>query len=185
MVVLQRGDLTRERGIKQKSLMDGDANNSSSASSVTGLSFRSLSKTSHLFVSTVGGVFCFNVTVKDREGRSCLDNLGCERPGLAIPVENLSDANFVTGRNDAVYCYTTEGRGQCYAFDGRKVALHWLRSYLVVISVEQNAASSSSVSPSKVLPTTSSSSELDSPTSNMHLLTVFDVQVGYTLKDRV
>ncbi|KAK9883118.1 hypothetical protein WA026_001317 [Henosepilachna vigintioctopunctata] len=40
----------------------------------------------------------------------------------------------MVGRNDAVYCYTTDGRGPCYAIDGEKVMLEWFRSYLIIIS---------------------------------------------------
>lgn len=34
----------------------------------------------------------------------------------------------------AVYCYTSEGRGPCYAFEGEKLDLHWFRGYLVIVS---------------------------------------------------
>lgn len=34
----------------------------------------------------------------------------------------------------AVYCYTSDGRGPCYAVDGEKVMLEWFRSYLIIIS---------------------------------------------------
>lgn len=34
----------------------------------------------------------------------------------------------------AVYCYTVEGRGPCYAFEGEKLDLHWFRGYLIIVS---------------------------------------------------
>lgn len=34
----------------------------------------------------------------------------------------------------AIYCYTNEGRGPCYAFEGEKQAVLWFRGYLVIIS---------------------------------------------------
>lgn len=34
----------------------------------------------------------------------------------------------------AVYCYTADGRGPCYAVEGEKVMMEWFRSYLVIIS---------------------------------------------------
>lgn len=33
-----------------------------------------------------------------------------------------------------MYCYTTEGRGPCYAFEGEKLALQWFRGYLIIAS---------------------------------------------------
>ena len=170
-VLLQRGDITRERGIKQKVLLE----ESGEQSSVTGLSFKTLGKAAHLFVSTTSAIYSYDVTVKDKERRSCLDNLGCER-GLAIPVENLSDAHFVTGRNDAAYCYTTESRSQCYAFDGRKAALHFFRNYLVVVSVDGGGGGGGGKAQSKASPTTTSVVQGAQPTkSEVHVLTVFDV----------
>ena len=44
----------------------------------------------------------------------------------------------------AVYCYTIEGRGPCYAFEGEKLALHWFRGYLVMLSKGSNASNKGS-----------------------------------------
>lgn len=33
-----------------------------------------------------------------------------------------------------MYCYTSDGRGPCYAIEGDKVMLEWFRSYLIIIS---------------------------------------------------
>ena len=174
LVLLQRGDINRERGIKQKVLLEESAATAGGQSSVTGLSFKTLGKAAYLFVSTTSAVYSFDVTVKDKEKKSGLDSLGCER-GLAIPVDNLSDAHFVTGRNDAVYCYTPESRGQCYAFDGRKAALHYFRNYLVVVSVDGSGGGGSSgakTSPTSVVP--QGANQL-SHSQVKHVLTVFDV----------
>lgn len=34
----------------------------------------------------------------------------------------------------AIYCYTSDGRGPCYAVDGEKVMLEWFRTYLIIVS---------------------------------------------------
>jgi hypothetical protein len=39
-------------------------------------------------------------------------------PGLSIGVDGVRDAHFVVARNDAIYFYSTDGRGQCYAIEG-------------------------------------------------------------------
>lgn len=63
----------------------------------------------------------------------------------------------------AIYCYTYDGRGPCYAVDGEKVMIDWFRSYLIIIS-----KSSRSVN----IPTGNNQQKsIDS-----HTLTVLDIQ---------
>ena len=104
-------------------------------------------------MATTNKVFLVDVTVKDKEIKNELDNLGCSRGnllpfntfhvrteiatthllllaicadislcsysiGLAIGIEGLRDAHFVMARSDAVYFYSPDGRGQCYAIEG-------------------------------------------------------------------
>ncbi len=119
-VILHRGDVRRERGSRQKVLIDGGGRAGAAPSEkISGMTFRSTNKATLLYVATERSVKCF--CLSDR-AETCvtLDNVGCS-PGLAIPAENMQDTHFVTGRQDAVYCYTPEGRGQCYAFEGQKV----------------------------------------------------------------
>ena len=42
----------------------------------------------------------------------------------------------MTGQNDAIFCYNPEGRGQCYAFEGKKRLMYWYRGYLTTVSDE-------------------------------------------------
>ncbi|KAJ9600043.1 hypothetical protein L9F63_009660, partial [Diploptera punctata] len=46
----------------------------------------------------------------------------------------------------AVYCYTPDGRGPCYAVEGQKIMLQWFRSYLVIIAKETKTVSRATVS---------------------------------------
>lgn len=49
---------------------------------------------------------------------------------LIFPVySSLNNVN-----SQAIYCYTPDGRGPCYAVDGEKIMLEWFRSYLIIIS---------------------------------------------------
>jgi len=133
-VVLYRGDSTKEKGTKQKFLLEkGDM--------VSGLSFIVTSSAILLYLATTKDVFLFNVTVKDRETKLVLDNLGCE-PGLAISTSNFPDAHFITGQRDALYFYNPEGRGQCYVFEGKKKVMKWFRGYLSVATEEGNGKDS-------------------------------------------
>ena len=57
-----------------------------------------------------------------------LDTVGCPMGlGIAADAHFSGDTHFITGRPNGVYCYTPDGRGQCYAFEGEKVSLHAFR----------------------------------------------------------
>jgi hypothetical protein len=85
-------------------------------------------------------------------------------------VDSLSDTHFITGRNDAVYFYSLDGRGQCCAIEGEKSALAWFRNYLVVSTVDTNQHQT-------LQKPNNMSSEPESDTK--HTLTIFDVQNKY------
>lgn len=66
----------------------------------------------------------------------------------------MPEAHFMIGRDNvrqtknlhlnkinfqAIYCYTSDGRGPCYAVDGEKVMLEWSRGYLIIISKSQKS----------------------------------------------
>ena len=129
-IILHRGDVTKEsRSTKIKVLLE-------KGHRVSGLSFRANETGTYLYVATTDDVIMFNVSLKDKESRVVLDTIGCPR-GLCVSPQNfISDTHFVTGQQDAVYCYNPEGRGQCYAFEGKKRLIHWFKGYLTVITDE-------------------------------------------------
>ena len=96
-------------------------------------------------------------------------------------VDCLSDSHFITGRSDAVYFYSPDGRGQCYAIEGEKSAIAWFRNYLVVATIDSNNQQQPSFNqPSNNMASNNSASETG---SNKHTLTIFDVQnkfIAYT-----
>ncbi|PSN48268.1 hypothetical protein C0J52_03049, partial [Blattella germanica] len=119
-ILLFRGDISRDRTNKQKVLKDGN-------SSITGLAFRTTSKLTYLFVATMNNVFLYNITIKDKEQKVIhLDGMGCTRR-CSVLAESMQESNFMIGRSDAVYCYTPDGRGPCYAVEGQKIMLQWFR----------------------------------------------------------
>ena len=72
---LLRGDLRRDRGAKQKTLLTGGSSGlSGSTVGVSGLAFRA----SKLYVATSTEVLLFNVATKDKESCIRLDDIGCE-----------------------------------------------------------------------------------------------------------
>ncbi|XP_053959088.1 vacuolar protein sorting-associated protein 11 homolog [Anastrepha ludens] len=46
---------------------------------------------------------------------------------------NAENSYFLIGRDDAVYCFTIDGRGPCYAISGRKKVIACLKSNIVIL----------------------------------------------------
>ena len=129
-IVLHRGDVTKDsRSNKVKVLLE-------QGNSISGMSIRTTESGTYLYVASSEDVVMFNVSVKDRETRVVLDTVGCVKGLCVSPLSFNSETHFVTGQQDAVYCYNPEGRGQCYAFEGKKRLIHWFRGYLTVITEE-------------------------------------------------
>ncbi|CAH0720431.1 unnamed protein product, partial [Brenthis ino] len=131
-VTLYRGDIARQRSGKMKTLPD------TGSSPITGLAFKGADR---LFVVSRAAVM---VCHTGSERVAVLDAMGAA-PACTV----LADAHRLTvATTDAIYCYTTEGRGPCYALEGEKLRLNWFRSYLVITSNDtSNKASSSSTTP--------------------------------------
>ncbi|XP_047535225.1 vacuolar protein sorting-associated protein 11 homolog [Vanessa atalanta] len=131
-VTLYRGDIARQRSGKMKTLPD------TGSSPITGLAFKGADK---LFVVSRA---CVMVCWTSSERCTVLDAMGAA-PACSV----LADGHRLTvATTDAIYCYTTEGRGPCYALEGEKLRLNWFRSYLVITTNEtSNKASSSTNTP--------------------------------------
>ncbi|CAH1993182.1 unnamed protein product [Acanthoscelides obtectus] len=155
-LILYRGDITRDRSSKQKILK-------TSGSVVTGLAFKSNSSNMFLYVATETSVIVYNITQKDKEQKYQLDNIGCAKQ-CSVLADSVQESHFMIGRQDAIYCYTTDGRGPCYAVEGEKVMLEWFRTYLIIISKTTRPALLATMS-----------SELQNNSSEGHLITVLDI----------
>ncbi|XP_046491290.1 vacuolar protein sorting-associated protein 11 homolog isoform X2 [Neodiprion pinetum] len=162
-IMLYRGDLTRERKNKIRILKDSNT-------PVTGLAIRSTGKQTHMFVATTTSVFLYNITVKDKEYKTSLDNMGCSRK-CSVLADSTQGSHFMIGRNDAVYCYTPDGRGPCYAVDGQKIMLEWFRSYLVIIAKE-----AANVPRTTTICAKPNTIEPIPPGADKHTITVLDIQ---------
>ncbi|XP_026290082.1 vacuolar protein sorting-associated protein 11 homolog [Frankliniella occidentalis] len=168
-ILLYRGDIARDRLSKHKVLRDGGM------LPVTGLAFRSTAKQTFLFVATVSSVFSYNITTKDKEEKIDLDKEGCER-NCSTSTESTHDGQFMIGREDAVYCYTADGRGPCYAFKGIKVMLEWYRNYLVIVTKENKSVTRASTATSPTTPDTPGGMIGSKSGSETHMVTVLDIQ---------
>lgn len=158
-ILLYRGDVKRERTSKQKLLKD-------SLGSITGLAFHSSGKMTTLYVATVNSIEMYDVSYKDKERITNLDDVGCALR-CSVLAEIAQDGHFFVAKNDAIYCYTNGVKGQCYAVDGEKVQLEWFKNYLVIIA--KDGKSSSRV-------TSASVRSLGDSNNFTHVLTVLDIQ---------
>ncbi|XP_017051321.2 uncharacterized protein LOC108094995 [Drosophila ficusphila] len=91
-----------------------------------------------MFVTCVQGVYCFLLKEKSlMEQKFVLDNnknnvnhcCTMRKDGY----RDFEESMLVVGRSDAVYCYTCDGRGPCFAIEGIKKCLAWLGHYLIVV----------------------------------------------------
>ncbi|KAI9033781.1 hypothetical protein CLU79DRAFT_725381 [Phycomyces nitens] len=123
VVILIRGDLSKDRTTKQKVIYEGQE-------PITGLGFREQTKSTLLFIVTTNSIMSYNTTAKVPTVTT-LDEQGC---GLGCAV--MSDAQeMVVGRDEAIYLYDPTGRGPCFAYDTPKSSLTWFKSnYLVIVS---------------------------------------------------
>ena len=96
-----------------------------------------------------------------------LDDIGCPA-GLFVATEGLEEAHIAIARQDAIYFYSSEGRGQCHAIEGDKSHIFWFRTYLVVVSKDPITYSSAKQLASTPQPP---------PAENVkQILTIFDIQ---------
>ncbi|EDW95582.1 uncharacterized protein Dyak_GE17997 [Drosophila yakuba] len=102
-----------------------------------------LDTTQIMFVTCVQGVYCF--MLKDKcimDTKFVLDNdkgnINYRSRMRQTESGDLNDSMLVVGRADAVYCYTPEGRGPCFAIEGAKECLAWVGHYLIIGAKNSN-----------------------------------------------
>jgi hypothetical protein len=74
----------------------------------------------HLYVTTPSKILVCNTTTT-KEHQLVIDEHGC---ALGCAALNESTGDLVLGREEAIFSYTPDGRGPCYAFEGEQE--HWI-----------------------------------------------------------
>lgn len=126
-VVLIKGDLARDRGAKQRTVYEGEE-------PITGLEFLVSSKIAVLYIFSTSKLL--TLTVANATGRNAtqvprvMESVGA---ALGCVAKDMSKNEIVVVRADAIYQYTIDGRGPCYALEGAKTFLHIYRGYSVVV----------------------------------------------------
>ncbi|KAH8241597.1 hypothetical protein KR038_008744, partial [Drosophila bunnanda] len=111
-----------------------------SANPIIGIHFDQLSgiSTQNIFITCNHGVYCF--LLKDKGFIDQIFVLDNEKSHLnhccTMRKPNCGDFHgsmLVVGREDAMYCYTRDGRGPCFAIEGRKKCLSWEGHNLIIV----------------------------------------------------
>ncbi|CAG8559847.1 5223_t:CDS:10 [Funneliformis caledonium] len=122
VVVLIKGDLSRDRYTKQKVIHESDE-------PVTGLGFKEHNKTIILFIVTTNNVLTCITT--SRNSLNVIDDQGC---ALGCAVISDTTHEMVVAKDEAIYFYGPDGRGACFAYEGTKSAVTWFKSNLIIVS---------------------------------------------------
>lgn len=127
-VSIYKGDVARDRTKSVKNVIFG-------TSSIRGISFKQIGKVTQMFVCSDSGVFLYTIQGRDKEFKSTLDTTSGGMLTTCCWLQTgHNEGYFMVGRDDAIYCYTIDGRAPCYAFDGRKVLIRWFRSHLLMVT---------------------------------------------------
>lgn len=127
-VSIYKGDVARDKSKTVKNVIFGTA-------SIRGISFKQTGKATLIFICSDSGVFLYTLQGRDSELKATLDTTsGAMLTTCCWLQTGHNEGYFMVGRDDAIYCYTADGRAPCYAFDGRKVLIRWFRSHLLMVT---------------------------------------------------
>jgi len=126
-VSIYKGDIARDKTKTVKSVTFGTA-------SIRGISIKQVGKVTQMFVCSDSGVYLYTLHGRDKEFKSVLDATTGMTSCSWLQTGGHNEGYFMVGRDDAIYCYTSDGRAPCYAFDGRKSLIRWFRSHLLIVT---------------------------------------------------
>ncbi|EIN07034.1 hypothetical protein PUNSTDRAFT_114539 [Punctularia strigosozonata HHB-11173 SS5] len=102
---------------------------------ITGLGFREPTEDNlnvHLLIVTTNRVLSYQASGRGSGGAAAVvDEIGA---GLGCSTMDWHAKDMVVARDEAIYLFGTEGRGQCYAYEGQKMSIHTHLNYLVIVS---------------------------------------------------
>ncbi|CAG8604564.1 4777_t:CDS:10, partial [Ambispora gerdemannii] len=162
IVILIRGDLSRDRYIKQKIIHEDEE-------PVTG---REENRNTILFIVTTNKVMTYNTTGRSP---SIIDEQGC---GLGCAIMSDTTHDMVIAKDEAIYFYTPDGRGPCFVYEGTKTSVIWFKFYLIIVSPPASQPTRLTVSTRPALSlganNTTSPATPKSPTYELTKVTIFD-----------
>nr|CAG4716293.1 unnamed protein product [Naegleria fowleri] len=141
-IVIFEGDFTKVGGKSSHKVFYLDG---ASSERITGLGFRRYGSSPNdytLFCCSLTQVFKYSINTSSSTSQRALeqsktildDTTGCEVGCSTMSI----DGDFVVASKSAVWFYKPEGKGACFAFEGKKILAQWFRNYLIIISSEIN-----------------------------------------------
>ncbi|KAJ2709497.1 Vacuolar protein sorting-associated protein 11, partial [Coemansia spiralis] len=127
-IVLVRGSILKGRATKQRTLHVAPE-------PVTNLHFTTDGGTDvTLFATSTAQTMVFD-TAGNKADPVILEERGC---GIGCSLVD-DDRQLVVARDEAIYTYTADGRGPCFAFDAPKVLLRRFKHYLLLATAAPSA----------------------------------------------
>ncbi|KAH8288281.1 hypothetical protein KR054_002699, partial [Drosophila jambulina] len=134
------GDILLHYGKISRDFSANLCRHSISSNPIIGIHFDKLSDilTQNMFITCNQGVYCFRlkdkgfidkIYVLDNEKSHHNHCCTMRKPAYG----DFHESMLVVGREDAMYCYTRDGRGPCFAIEGTKKCLNWEGHYLAIV----------------------------------------------------
>ncbi|XP_067625803.1 vacuolar protein sorting-associated protein 11 homolog [Eurosta solidaginis] len=138
---LDTGDLLLHKSVISLNLTPNFNHISFGKTPIIGIEFHQKNDVHYLFVASEDVVRLYSIADFSKIGVEII----LESPTLAISCctrQNLCSNSFLlVAREDAVYCFTTDGRGPCYAIRGKKKAMASLKQNIVILTKSEETQS--------------------------------------------
>lgn len=126
-----RGDLIHDRGTKQRVVYESEE-------PVTGIEFVSDPKLPTLFVATTSKLLKLVISARGHgQPPRTIEDAGCAAGCMTV---NKKAGDIIVVREDAVYYYTVEGRGLCFANEGATTLVSTFEDYVALVSPPQSSS---------------------------------------------
>ncbi|GAP85644.1 putative vacuolar membrane protein [Rosellinia necatrix] len=124
-VTVIRGDLIHDRGTKQRVVYESEE-------PITGVEFVSDAKLTTLFVATTSKLLKLAISGRGQgQPPRTVEDAGCAAGCMTV---NNKTGDIIVVREDAVYYYTIDGRGLCFANDGATTLVSTFEEYVTIVS---------------------------------------------------
>ncbi|CAJ2510811.1 Uu.00g064360.m01.CDS01 [Anthostomella pinea] len=124
-VTVIRGDLIHDRGTKQRIVYESEE-------PITGVEFVADPKLSTLFVATTSKLLKLVISGRGQgQPPRTVEDSGCAAGCMTL---NKKTGDIIVVREDAVYYYTLDGRGLCFANDGATKLVSTFQDYVALVS---------------------------------------------------
>ncbi|KAI1346402.1 vacuolar protein sorting protein-like protein [Xylaria sp. FL0043] len=124
-VTVIRGDLIHDRGTKQRVVYESEE-------PITGVEFVSDQKLTTLFLATTSKLLKLVISGRGHgQPPRTVEDSGCAAGCMTV---NKKTDDIIVVREDAVYYYTVDGRGLCFANDGATTLVSTFEDYVALVA---------------------------------------------------